>query len=86
MAFWHERCGMCGQRRSDVGRYGTGAAMVKRCTRCRKAERASDKSKPYGSAAAGYKAASGRPVPIARPMGTRYVGPEPAPQRRRRDG
>lgn len=83
MAFWHERCGMCSRRRADVGRYGTGAAMVKRCTRCRKAERASDRSKPYGSSAAGYRAASGQPPKLAGPMGAAYRGPVPAPQRKK---
>lgn len=81
MAWWHERCGMCGERRPDVGRYGTGAAMVKRCTGCRKSERASDRSKPYGSAAAGYR--PGQPPKLAGPMGSAYRGPAPRPQRRK---
>lgn len=83
MAFWHMRCGLCGSKRADVGEYGTGASKVKRCTRCRKAERQSDRSKPYGSSKAGYRAASGQPPKLAGPMGARYRGPAPAPQRRR---
>jgi hypothetical protein len=83
MAFWHPRCGLCGERRSDVGQYGTGSSAVKRCTRCRKVERRSDRSTPYGAGAAGYRSASGRPPHLAGPMGGRYRGPAPAPQRRR---
>jgi hypothetical protein len=81
MAFWHMRCGLCGKRKPDVGQYGTGGNSIRRCTRCRKVEKASDRSKPPGSAAAGCK--PGQPPRIARPMGTRYVGPAPKPQRRR---
>jgi len=81
MAIWHDRCGMCGQKRADVGRYGTGSAMVKRCPPCRKAERKSDRSQPYGSRAAGYR--PGQPPKIAGPMGSKYRGPEPPPQRRK---
>jgi hypothetical protein len=77
------RCGLCGQRRADVGEYGSGGSKVRRCTKCRKSERASDRSKPYGSGAAGYRAASGQPPKLAGPMGSRYRGPEPPPQRRR---
>lgn len=75
------RCDMCGHRSDTVGkRPGT---QLKLCTGCSKSHRRSDNSKPHGSAAAGYRAASGGPPHLAGPMGSRYRGPTPPPQRRR---
>lgn len=75
-----KRCDMCGQRRDDVGpRAHAGGLCL--CTKCSKAMRQSDRSKPHGSAAARYK--PGQPPKLAGPMGSRYRGPEPPPQRRR---
>jgi len=79
-----KRCDMCGQRKDDVGpRSGLGrdGGALNLCTKCSKAMRRSDRSKPHGSADAGYR--PGQPPKLAGPMGSRYRGPTPPPQRRK---
>jgi hypothetical protein len=75
------RCDMCGRRSDTVGkRPETGLTL---CTKCSKGLKAADRSKPYGSAAVGYRAGTGQPPKLAGPMGSGYRGPTPPAQRRR---
>jgi len=76
------RCDMCGRRVDAVFSAEKGSSL-KVCARCKRSLKAADKGAPYGSGEAGYRAGSGQPPKLAGPMGSRYRGPEPPPQRRR---
>jgi len=76
------RCGLCGRRVDAVFAAERGSDLkVGKC--CKRTLAAADRSAPHGSRAASYRAGSGKPPHLAGPMGARYRGPEPPPQRRR---
>ena len=75
------RCDMHGGRVDAVFVAEKGSSL-KVCARCKRSLKAADGSAPHGSRAAGYRAGSGQPPKLAGPMGSRYRGPEPPPQRR----
>jgi hypothetical protein len=74
-----KRCDMCGHRGSDVIHYRREAMNLH--AKCKKKLQAADRSAPPGAREAGYK--PGQPPKLAGPMGGRYRGPEPQPQRRK---
>lgn len=67
------RCDMCGKRVDAVFMAGS----LKVCAKDKRTLRAADRS-------GGASTATGRPPHLAAPMGSRYRGPVPAPQRRKR--
>ena len=52
------RCDMCGHRADAVFIAEKGSSL-KVCAKCKKSLKAADRSKPHGSAAAGYRAGAG---------------------------